>query len=524
MSEDLISLAAICVCAALISPLVILARALRHVWGYGQRYVATYCGVLGIPDASKAAPPPVPPQHYSKDGREPAYEYYLFGQARRDLAVALSRVITHLRQDLPADARRIVNARLIVTVTGYGRLPLRILWRRLIGIMFLAGLVLGALVAAVLLTAVTAVQVLIVVTFAWTGILAVSAVRVVDSALLRIRGIRMTCPNCYRHIAYPSYRCSGCGVLHHDIRPGRYGVLRRHCVCGRSLPTLLILGSHRMTAFCPFEDCGVQLPEHLGTAAEATVAISGGPNAGKTRLLTVIVMALMDHAAERAAMVDYADRLTARRVGDLTPAVFSNLPTPRTAPDQARAYSLYVKPADKNPRLVHFFDTAGEKFYESGKLAALRYFRSASTFIFVIDPLSIEGVWDKLELARQAELPPRADRSPAYVFQQVVSNAEEMGVDLKHVRLGVAVSKADVLTREELPAPGQDSASVEKWLDEMNLDDLVRSMRHTFGEVRFFHTSAMLTENAFPPSIDDLIDWSLAGTGLTPRAAGGGDQ
>ena len=143
MSEDLISLAAICVCAALISPLVILARALRHVWGYGQRYVATYCGVLGIPDASKAAPPPVPPQHYSKDGREPAYEYYLFGQARRDLAVALSRVITHLRQDLPADARRIVNARLIVTVTGYGRLPVSILWRRLIGIMFLAGLVAG---------------------------------------------------------------------------------------------------------------------------------------------------------------------------------------------------------------------------------------------------------------------------------------------------------------------------------------------------------------------------------------------
>jgi hypothetical protein len=223
-------------------------------------------------------------------------------------------------------------------------------------------------------------------------------------------------------------------------------------------------------------------------------------------------------------MVDYADRLTARRVGDLTPAVFSSLPTPRTGPEQARAYSLYVKPADRNPRLVHFFDAAGEKFYESEKLAALRYFRSASTFIFVIDPLSIGGVWDKLEASRQAKLPPRADRSPAYVFQQVASNAEEMGIDLKHVRLGVAVSKADVLIREELPAPGQASASVEKWLEEMNLDDLVRSMRHTFGEVRFFHTSAMLTENAFPASIDDLIDWSLAGTGLTPRAAGGGDQ
>jgi hypothetical protein len=519
MSGDLGALAAICFCAALISPPVVLVRALRQVWDCGRRYVSAFCEVLGIPEASRAAPPPAPPQHHSADGREPAYEHYLFGQARRDLTLALSRAVTRLRQDFFADARQIVTGRLI------GPWTLPVLWRRLFGLMFLAGLVLGTVAGVLLLTAVTAVQVLIVIIFAWLGITAIFALRVIDSTLLRIRGIRMTCPRCYRHISYPSYRCPGCGVLHHDIRPGRYGVLRRHCGgCGRSLPTLLILGSHRMTAFCPFEGCEVQLADDQGTAAELMLAIFGGSNAGKTRLLTVIVMALKDHAAQRAARVDFADRLTARRVGELTPAVLSNLPTSRTGPDQPRAYSLYVKPADRNRRLVHLFDTAGEKFYESEKLAALQYFRSASTFIFVIDPLSIDGVWDKLEPSRQSEFSPRADHSPAYVFQQVVRNVEEMDVDLKHVRLGVAVSKADVLSREELPAPGQDSASVEKWLEEMNLDDLVRSVRHAFGEVRFFHTSAMLTDGAISASIDDLIDWSLAGSGLTPRAAGGGDQ
>jgi hypothetical protein len=524
MSGGFIIFAAICVFAALISPLVILALALRYLWRCCQRYVATYCEVLGIPDAGRALPPPMPPLHHGTDGREPAYDFYLLGQARRDLNAAFSRVVTRLRRDFFAEAREIVRTRLVVVVVGYGALPLSILWRRLIGLMFLAGLVLGTLAGGLLLTAATAVQVLLMLVFAGVGILAIFVLGGIDSALLRIRGIRMTCPNCYRHIAYPSYRCSDCGVLHQDIRPGRYGVLRRHCVCGHSLPTLLILGSHRLTAFCPAEDCGVQLPDYLGTAAEVTVAIFGGPNAGKTRLLTVILMALKDHAAERAAMIDYADRLTARRVGDLTPAVFSNLETPRTGPDRPRAYSLYVKPADWNPRIIHFFDTAGEKFYESEKLAVLRYFRSASTFIFVIDPLSIAGVWDKLKPSREGKLPPRADRSPVYVFQQVVNTAEEMGVDLKRVRLAVAVSKADVLIREGLPAPAQDSASIEQWLEEMDLDDLVRSMRHYFGAVLFFHTSAMLTGNAHPAGVGDLIDWCLAGTGLARVAAGGGDQ
>jgi hypothetical protein len=517
MTGDLMALAIICFGAALISPPVILARALRQVWGCGHRYVSAFCEVLGIPAAATAAPPPAPPQHYSKDGGEPAYEHYLFGQARRDLGLALSRTATRLRRDFSADSRKIVNARL----TGPWTLPY--LWGRLFGLMVLAGLFLGTLAGAVLLAAATAVQILFVIIFTWIGISAILALRAIDSTLLRIKGIRMTCPRCYRHISYPSYRCPGCGVLHHDIRPGRYGVLRRHCgSCGKSLPTLLILGSYRMTAFCPFEGCEVQLADDEGTAAELMLAFFGGSNAGKTRLLTVMVMGLQDHDAQQA--IKFADRLTARRVGELTPAVFSNLPTSRTGPEQPRAYSLYVKAGRKNRRLVHLFDTAGEKFYESEKLAPLQFFRSSGTFIFVIDPLSIDSVWEQLKPSRRSELAPRADHSPAYVFQQVVRNVEEMNVDLKQIRLGIAVSKADVLAREELPAPGQDSASVENWLEEMKLDDLVRSMRHAFGEVRFFHTSAMLTEGHLAASVNELIDWSLAGSGLASRSAGGSSQ
>jgi hypothetical protein len=154
-------------------------------------------------------------------------------------------------------------------------------------------------------------------------------------------------------------------------------------------------------------------------------------------------------------------------------------------------------------------------------VAALEYFRSASTFIFVIDPFSIERLWDMVPPARRAEVSPRGEHSPAYVFQQVVRNVEEMRVDLKRVRLAVAVSKADMLATEQLPAPGPGGAAVEQWLEEMDLEHVVRSMRHVFGEVRFFHTAARLTDSAVPESVVDLLDWALAGSGA-PAGAGAG--
>ena len=84
-----------------------------------------------------------------------------------------------------------------------------------------------------------------------------------------------------------------------------------------------------------------------------------------------------------------------------------------------------------------------------------------------------------------------------------------MRADVKQVRLAVAVSKADVLAREELPAPGPDSASIESWLAEMEQDHLVTSMRQTFGQVRFFHTAAVLSDGGVSPGINDLVAWVL---------------
>jgi hypothetical protein len=486
-----------------ISPWVVGGYALRWVWRCGRAYLTSFAQVLGIPEAGAAVQPPQPPRQRTDDGHEPAYEHYLFGQVRRDLITALSRTWARGRHEVGADGQRIADRWLAEPSGDFVR--------RVFGVLLLIGLSLGTLVGGLLLGVVALAEALLVMLCVGLGVSVIFLLRGVDSALLRVRGIRMTCPQCYRHIPYPSYRCPSCGALHRDVRPGRYGVVRRRCACGEeSLPTLLIFGSHRLAAFCPFGGCGKPLAETSGTAAEAMLALFGGSNVGKTRLLAIMVMALQAQArTPPGTAVDFADRLTARRLDELLPALRANQLPPRTGPDQPRAYSLYIRLGEGRRQLVHFFDTGGERFTDPERLAALEYFRSARTLIFVIDPFSIDGVWNALPPDRREKFLPRTDHSPWYVFQQLARGAREMRADVKQVRLAVAISKADVLTQEQLPAPAADSASIERWLAEQDQDHLVKSMRQTFGQVRFFHTSAVLSDGAVPPGINDLVAWVL---------------
>jgi hypothetical protein len=511
----LLLLILVLVAVVVILPPVVAGYAVLRVWACGRAYLSSFAQVLGVPAAGTAVEPPQPPRQRTDDGREPAFEQYLFGQVRRDLTEALGRTRRRARRDFDRERQRISDRWLAGPWTFDDLGP------RLFGVLLFIGLLVGTLIGGLLVGLIALIQALLVMVCAGLGLSAIFVLRGIDSAMLRARGIRMTCPGCYRHIPYPSYRCPGCGALHHDVRPGRYGVLRRRCACGeQSLPTLLIFGSHRLAAFCPYRVCGVPLAEATGTVGEAMLALFGGANAGKTRLLTIMVIALQAQAqAVQETAVDFADRLTARRLEGLVPLVRDDQIMAKTVLDKPRAYSLYVRLAEASRQLVHFFDTGGERFYDLDRLAELEYFRSARTLIFVIDPFSIDAVWDALPAARRADFSPRADQPPWVVFQKLARGAREMRADVTQVRLAVAVSKADVLAGEQLPAPAADSDSIERWLVEMDQEPLVKSMRHTFGQVRFFHTSAVLSDGLVPPAINDLVAWVLR-TPLVPPPSG----
>ena len=338
-----------------------------------------------------------------------------------------------------------------------------------------------------------------------------TAMRAVDSAVLQVKNIRMVCPNpnCYERVRYPSYECPGraCSRRHHDVRPGRFGILRRRCECGTRMKTLLLFGSAEMDAFCPH--CGKSLEHRPGKTAEIVLPFFGAIGAGKTRLLFSLVTQLLLWSQSAAPgrerfVAELADAPTTGKLEDASRWLSQASATGKTPAELPRAYLVRLT-AGHDRRLLHMFDAAGEFFHTPGRTQELRYLNQAQTFILVIDPLSVEAFWDRLLPEQQAELKTvrSAAPPPELAYQQAHQEIEAMGVRLKKARLAVAFSRADLIG-----APGDDVAA---WAtDDLGLGNLVRSVRLNFGEAHFFHTAAVMSDGVMHTSIPALLRWVLA--------------
>lgn len=52
--------------------------------------------------------------------------------------------------------------------------------------------------------------------------------------------------------------------------------------------------------------------------------------------------------------------------------------------------------------------------------------------------------------------------------------------------------------------------------DDLGLGNLVRSVQLNFGEARFFHTAAVMTDGVMHASIPALLRWVLARNSINP--------
>lgn len=344
-----------------------------------------------------------------------------------------------------------------------------------------------------------------------------TVLRIADSAVLRVKNIRMICPTCYERVPYPAYRCPNprCERRHRDIRPGRLGILRRRCECGEPIRTLLLFGSAGMSACCPYGDH--PLDHHPGKAPEIVLPFFGAAGAGKTRLLFSMVAQLqlwseipasgVGRRSERLTL-EFGDDTTDRKLRNASTFLSPETAMGKTLVELPRAYviRLISRPGS---RLLHMFDAAGELYYSTERTQELGFLGKAKTFILVIDPLSVAAFWDRLLPEQQAEL--EAARSaappPELAYQQTYQEIETMGVQLKKARLAVVFSRADLIDE-----PAGDIASWAR--DELGLGNLVRSARLNFREARFFHTAAVMTDGTMHPSIPALMRWVLARNGV----------
>ena len=437
-------------------------------------------------------------------GEQPAYRQYFSGQAIADFG----SIVRDSRATCQAVAAGAVHEISMISFTSNAAI---FTW--MFGVVGIVGVVVGACVGAIVVAALVTVHVVLlgILHFAvWSGI---GLLRTLDAALLRIRGIRMTCGTCHHRISYPAYRCPSCRRPHTDVRPGVYGVLRRVCTCGTRIPTLLVLGTYRLDALCPY--CGQPLSGHVGTTPELVLPLFGARGAGKTRLMVALIRAVTDSASSDGIACEFADAPTQKRYEELLPAMERGRETPPTPTTSPRAYSLRVTAPAGATRLVHIFDVAGERLNTVEATRELRYLANAGLFLFVLDPLGVDGLWRQLEESERSRLAAyRSSEPPEAIFERTFQQIQRAGVHTSSSRLGVAVTKNDLLGG--LPpfvGVGHDSRAIEAWLDrQLGLGNLIRTMKLEFGQVRFFFTAAVLDDRGrLDSSVVAMSRWLFDG-------------
>jgi hypothetical protein len=461
--------------------------------------------VKGLGMVLATRPPGLPkPQNWPKPppSGDPAVLQYFYGPAMADADHAV-RVAYGNCQKLWDRGVKAAGETFTDDEAAWFTVPL--------GIGGFIGMVAGTAAGALITVVLAFIHLLVVGVSAALVRLTGAVLRGADSAMLRVKNVKIVCPHCYERVPYPAYDCPGrnCSLRHHDVRPGKYGILRRRCRCGARMNTLLLFGSSRMDAFCPHPGCERSLEHRPGEAPEIVLPFFGATGAGKTRLLFSIVTQLQAWSEQGQLTAEFGDSSTARELDIAGTVMRSGGSTIGTSVELPRAHVIRLI-LKKRTRILQLYDAAGERFYNTDRTQELRYLNKARTFILVIDPLSVEAFWQQLPAATQAELGSMrsAAPSPELAYQQTHQQIEAMGVQLKKVRLAVAFSRADLI--------GMPDGDVVEWArSELGLGNLIRSTTQNFKETCYFRTAAIAdADGLMHKSITELMRWVMASEGV----------
>jgi hypothetical protein len=359
-------------------------------------------------------------------------------------------------------------------------------------ILIWSGVTLGALLGAAQVVVIGA----IVLGLGWLGWGAVvGTLRGYDHVVRRLRKASGSCPVCYHVMVVPAYRCSGCQVVHHDIRPGVLGAASRTCGCGAKLPTTVLRASRRLEALC--QRCDRPLRGGSGALTDIRVPVFGPVSAGKTRLVHAGLVTLRDRAAAEGAVLDFVDDASRQAFEHGEQLITSGGDTAKTPAGQLPPaitvrFTRSGSAKAKDQALVHLFDAAGEFYLDRDDNSELEFLDHAGGLVFVVDPFAIGWVRDQLGGAlesRLAEAHP-ASGDPEQVYHVTARRLRDYGVETQRRALAITVVKADLLT--DLPwAADLVAGEVREWLNTAGLDNLVLAAERDFAAVRYFVVSSV---------------------------------
>ena len=336
----------------------------------------------------------------------------------------------------------------------------------------------------------------------------------IDRLYIMINKIKNACPNpdCQASFLIPVYECPVCGAKHTKLVPGKYGILKRTCLCGTKLPTTFLNGRGKLKAYCP--KCDTALSGDTASRQYAFPVI-GGPSVGKTCFINMAIDQIMNEIApvngwEMRFISEIEEKDHDRAMKSLSQGVRLM----KTEMDSLTAYQLMLKlPNEKVNRRIYIYDISGEKFSSSSDVQNNLAYSYADGFIFIIDPLTLSQfameVEDKIDLNAYGA----SSKDFEDILNIMLINLEKMfglkDKDTVKRNLAVVINKLDIPTLEEKigdPAVQQylmnDSnncknyidardAACRNFLEEYGAGNFVRTAEAKFKNVRYFTCSAL---------------------------------
>jgi Double-GTPase 2 len=295
--------------------------------------------------------------------------------------------------------------------------------------------------------------------------------------------VQATCTRCFHVTAWPAYQCPQCLRCHHDVRPGRLGLLLRRCECGTHLRTMPARAAWQVTALC--QRCGAPLPEGAGAVSDVRIPIFGDISAGKTRFLYASLNSFMQTAQRAGRDISFPDEGSRETAKFGLGVIKSGSETAKTSTNAQVTLTCRLG-ANRRSEFIHLFDAAGEHFRSARQPDTLQFLDDGHGLVYVLDPFSVEAICDQLAAdAAGLDFAHAAAGDPDLTYDEVVSRLRDNGVAASAQLLAVVVSKADLLRSAGLDLPGG-SAAIAQWLRDAGVHNLVISAPREFAEVRFF--------------------------------------
>lgn len=221
-----------------------------------------------------------------------------------------------------------------------------------------------------------------------------------DNIHYSVRKIESRCTNgsCKKVTKVPVYCCPKCGVPHKNLRPSKWGIFHRVCVCGEHLPCMIKgkakpsgISKIQFKAFCP--ECGHTIS---GYSRPLGVALLGGVNSGKSTFKTAFLFDFINNSAvsHDVKIDDYSED----EFADIEKYFRGSRTVPETRPDPVRGYDVTVfnfsMENDKfsEKRTVQMYDMPGEVFETNNAQDRMEHFTYIEGLVFLLDPYSMQVV------------------------------------------------------------------------------------------------------------------------------------